>query len=123
MRGGAPLEPHLTRSKCRGTGIEFLAQGQLRAATPSDFEAAIRGLTGDDLKLFVLKNLDLYVNRAQYQQFFGSAMDNFFAACKSLSDGSDRLAFVIRDAFARASVNLAPEDAAREPPAVEEKQS
>jgi hypothetical protein len=77
----------------------------LRAATPADFEAAIRTLTGPDLKLFLVKNLEWYVNRAQYAQHFGSAMDNFVAACRGLSAGNDRLAFVIRGAFARANLS------------------
>jgi hypothetical protein len=79
----------------------------LRTSTPGDFEAAIRSLSGDDLKLFILKNIELYMNRGQYQQFFGSAMDSFVAACKSLATNSDRLAFVIRGAFTRASISAA----------------
>jgi hypothetical protein len=79
----------------------------LRASTSGDFEAAIRSLTGDDLKLFLLKNIEIYMNRGQYQQHFGSAMDNFVAACKSLATNNDRLAFVIRGAFTRANLSAA----------------
>jgi hypothetical protein len=47
------------------------------------------------------------MNRGQYQQHFGSAMDNFVAACKSLATNNDRLAFVIRGAFTRANLSAA----------------
>jgi hypothetical protein len=77
----------------------------LRTSTPGEFEAAIRSLTGDDLKLFLLKNIEIYMNRGQYQQHFGSAMDSFVTACKSLSTKNDRLAFVIRGAFTRANLS------------------
>lgn len=85
----------------------------LKAATPADFEAAIRTLTGQDLKLFLIKNIEWYVNRAQYAQHFGSAMDNFVVACRGLSAGNDRLAFVIRGAFARANLSAALDGDAR----------
>jgi hypothetical protein len=76
----------------------------MRSASPGDFESAIQGLTGEDLKLFLLKNIEFYVSRGQYQQHFGSAMDNFLAACQSLANKNDRLALVIRGAFVRANL-------------------
>jgi hypothetical protein len=76
----------------------------MRSASPGDFESAIRGLTGEDLKLFLLKNIEIYLSRAQYQQHFGSAMDNFLTACKALASKNDRLAYVIRSAFGRSNL-------------------
>jgi hypothetical protein len=77
----------------------------LRASIP--FEAAIRSLTGDDLKLFLLKNIEIYMNRGQYHQHFGSAMGNFVAVCRSLATNNGRLAFAIRGAFTRANLSAA----------------
>jgi hypothetical protein len=96
--------PDVIKSIIEKSGWGDEEKAALRAATPADFEAAIRDLTGDDLKLFLVKNIELFVNREQYREHFGSAMDNFLAACKDLSTKDDRLAFVVKGAFARANL-------------------
>jgi hypothetical protein len=66
--------------------------------------------TGDELKLFLIKNIELFVNREQYREHFGSAMGNFLAACRELATKNNRLAFVVKGAFARANLSAALDD-------------
>jgi KAP family P-loop domain len=80
----------------------------LRGSTPQGFESTIRSLKGEGLKLFMLRNIDLYINRVQFPRF-GNAMANFLIACQSIvaDQGNPRLAFIIRDAFRRSDLAAA----------------
>lgn len=77
----------------------------LRGASAADFASAIRNSTGEDLRLFLVKNIEFYINREQYRTHFGSAMDNFLTACKDLAAKNDRHATVVGGAFARAKIS------------------
>jgi hypothetical protein len=74
----------------------------MRSSSPADFATMLTSLTGEDLKLFLLKNLDFYANRATYQQQFGSAMNNFLTACRTIcaNNANPRLTALIRNVFA-----------------------
>jgi hypothetical protein len=77
----------------------------LSGSTPEGFKSTMRSLRGEELKLFVLMNIDHYLNRAQYQRL-GHAAENFLIACQSIvaDQESPRLAFIIRDALRRAGM-------------------
>jgi hypothetical protein len=73
----------------------------LREATAATFETEIKQLSGDDLKLFIHHNIDLYINRATYESHFGDAMRNFVAACRAIcyENSNPRLSRTIRLVF------------------------
>jgi hypothetical protein len=74
----------------------------MKSATPAEFAALLSSLTGEDLKLFLLKNIDLYANRVTYEKHFGSAMSNFLSACRTIcaANSNPRLATLIKNVFA-----------------------
>jgi len=76
-------------------------EAMMKAATPAEISTLLTSLTGEDLKLFLLKNIDLYINRANYQKHFGSAMDNFVAACRTIcvQNANPRLTALIKGVF------------------------
>ena len=78
----------------------------LQEATPESYEQAIKSLSGDDLKKFMKKNIELYVSRAGYETEFGDAMENFAKACRSICHGNDspRLSRLLRLLFVHAKV-------------------
>lgn len=55
----------------------------MKASSPAQYEAEIKKLAGEDLKTFMLKSMDMYVNRATYASF-GDAMWHFVAACRTI---------------------------------------
>ncbi len=56
----------------------------LKSATVHDMETIIRTSAIQDMRLFMLKMLDLCTNKDSYEKHFGSAMDNFVQACKNI---------------------------------------
>lgn len=54
-------------------------------STAAEFEKAILGLAGDELKLFLLKNADMLANRANYEKHFGAGVENFMLACRKIA--------------------------------------
>jgi hypothetical protein len=56
----------------------------LKAATVADFEATIRTLAIEDFKLFMSGFVDMCVHSQTYKAHFGSATENFLAACRNI---------------------------------------
>ena len=85
----------------KNNGWGHKQEAVMRAAMPRDFEATIKSLDADDLKLFMLRFLDMCVHRSTYQAHFGSATDHFIEACGNIySDpGSGRLGGLIKLLF------------------------
>jgi len=73
----------------------------MKSASAQDMERLIRTLPVPDLMLFMRCMLDYALNKETYEKHFGSAMDNFVAACKSISKDSRsvRLSNLIRTLF------------------------
>lgn len=60
----------------------------LKAATEVQFEAAIRSLKGEPLRDFIIKNLELYRNRQNYEKHFGGAMEAFAGGCRAICNAA-----------------------------------
>ena len=58
----------------------------MKAATVADFDAAIRTLETEDLRLFMRKMIELCAQKQNYVGSFGSAMDRFVEACRNISE-------------------------------------
>lgn len=73
----------------------------LKNASSQDFESVIKTLGIEDLKIFMYKFLDMCVHRDAYVKHFGSAMDHFIEACRSICSApeSGRLGRLIRLLF------------------------
>ncbi|TVL21136.1 hypothetical protein AYI92_06470 [Shewanella xiamenensis] len=74
----------------------------LARATPNDFENVIRNTDNiDDFKDFMLQMTKLASNEKHYEQYFGSAVDHFIDACRTiiLDPDSSRLANLIKGIF------------------------
>lgn len=56
----------------------------MQAATVDDFMGTILSIRGQQLKVFLFKNLDIYANRGTYARHFGSTPQNFLEACKRI---------------------------------------
>jgi len=56
----------------------------LQAATAPEFEAIIRTLEVDDLRLFMARFLDMCAQPGTYAQHFGSATTFFMDACRNI---------------------------------------
>lgn len=66
------------------SGWSQIEEAVMRNAGVEDFEAAIESLSGQPLRTFMLQNMDLCANRQNYERHFGSAIDNFEAACRRI---------------------------------------
>lgn len=73
----------------------------MRSVEPRDYEAAIRSVTGGDLKLVLLQSMDFLKNRANYDPHFGGATQSFLDACRAivLGDPNARIGRLIHDLF------------------------
>lgn len=91
----------------------------LRAATPGAFEEAIKSLSGEKLKLFMQKNVEMHVERDGYNGRFGDASWEFVAACRAIcyEDFNPRLSKIIQMLFDEANIRplLAVHDYPRPP--------
>lgn len=76
-------------------------QVAMRTATVNDMEITIRTAPIPGLRVFMIKMLELLARKSDYEQFFGSAMDNFALACKNIANDpkSSRLANLVRTMF------------------------
>jgi len=72
---------HIVRSSGWGPAEEAVYKN----STTEEFERTILGLSGDDLKLFLLKNADMLANRANYERHFGTGIENFMLACRKIA--------------------------------------
>lgn len=74
---------------------------RMRAATPQDYEAAIRGVTGADFRLLLLQSMSFLKHRGAYAESFGDAAQSFLAACRSIvrREPEGRLAQLVRAIF------------------------
>jgi hypothetical protein len=71
---------YLAKSDGWGTSEEAVMQ----TATVDDFTRTILSVRGQQLKLFLFKNLDIYANHGTYARHFGSAPQHFLEACKRI---------------------------------------
>jgi hypothetical protein len=73
----------------------------MKLATVSDYEKTILDLRGEQLKIFMLKNMDIYVNYSTDEKHFGSAPANFVEACRRICNNraGTRWASLIKDVF------------------------
>ena len=78
----------------------------MQGATLDDFVSAIRSLSGDDMRLFFSKFIELYQSNVNFVKHFGSALDNFAAACASIrqQEPASRLGKIIAAIFADAKL-------------------
>lgn len=73
----------------------------MKESTPDLFIKLISSLNGDDLKIFFNQNFDWYLQKETYVHHFGSGMDNFVEACKTIynKDKNSRLSKIIFNIF------------------------
>jgi hypothetical protein len=73
----------------------------LKSTSASDFEMLIRTLDTKRLKILLWKMTELTANKRNYEILFGSAMDNFVEACRSIVQTADhpRLSTLLRALF------------------------
>jgi hypothetical protein len=92
-------------------------EAAMKASTPRAYEAAIKSLTGSDLKLLLLANIDMYIHRTMYEPKFGAAMNNFVAACKTIvaQDDNRRRVTLIRNRFNGSNLSSQLDDAGSGP--------
>lgn len=88
---------HIVNSNGWGTSEETV----MKSATVDDFKHTILELRGENLKTFMLKNLDLYPNSGTYSRHFGTGPMHFFEACKIIraERAGTRWAALIEDLF------------------------
>jgi hypothetical protein len=72
---------HLVRSDGWGRSEEAVYKN----SSVEEFERAILGASGDELKLFLLKNADMLANRGTYEKHFGAGLHNFLQACRKIA--------------------------------------
>ncbi|MBN9425794.1 MAG: NTPase KAP, partial [Burkholderiales bacterium] len=79
-------------------------QALMRSVTAADYEAAIRSVTGDDLKLLLLQSMEIHKKPAVYQADFQSAADSFVQACRTIvaAEPDSRFGKLIKVVFRRA---------------------
>jgi hypothetical protein len=65
-------------------GWDLSHETVMSAATTEEFILTIYGLTGHKLRSFLLKNIDLYLNRSTFEARFGSSGIRFVEACKKI---------------------------------------
>lgn len=90
--------------KNRGWGTR--QQVAMKRATVADFDAAIRGMDIDTLRLFMPQMTKMCLKRGTYDEHFGPAPQQFMDACRVISNDSNvpRLAALIRKFFAETSL-------------------
>lgn len=82
-------------------GWGTLQEVAMRQATATDFEAAIRGMEIDELRRFMRRMIEMRLQRATYDQHFGSATERFVEACRTIANdaASPRLAGLVKRLF------------------------
>jgi len=103
----------------KNSGWGRLEELAMQASTPEQYETEIRNLGGRELKILMLKNVELYVQRAAYPQFV-PAIENFAAACRSIYQRNDnpRRTDLIKKVFKHSGIEsvLEVEEAVAQPP-------
>ncbi len=91
----------------KNSGWGLRQEVALKSATAHDMEMIIRTSTIQDMRLFMLKMLDLCLNKETYEKHFGSAMDNFAQACKNIIQDpqSGRLGKLVTGLFADSKIS------------------
>jgi hypothetical protein len=79
----------------------------LRSATVDDFVQTILSTRGEQLKMFLYKNLDIYANRGTYVNHFRSGPANFLEACRRIRGerAGTRWAGLIENLFKNAKLD------------------
>lgn len=79
----------------------------LKSAAVDDFVQTILSIRGEQLRVFLYKNLDLYANRGTYATHFGSGPANFLEACRRIRDerAGTRWASLIENLFRNAKLD------------------
>ncbi len=77
-------------------------EAALRSATVGDMEATILNSSMEETKTFMIKMLDLCINKQNFEKHFGQASENFTQACRNIVQGqaNPRLAKLIKMLFA-----------------------
>ena len=80
----------------------------MRSATVDDFMHTILSARGEELKMFMLKNLDIYAHRTTYEMHFGSAPTNFYQACSKIcrERAGTRWSAFIENVFSSANLSI-----------------
>lgn len=78
----------------------------MKNSTPMQYIETITNLTGHDLKIFLLKNVEMYVNKQTYLAHFGPGMDNFVEACRAIynQDPNSRISKPIKLVFSDSNI-------------------
>jgi hypothetical protein len=78
----------------------------MKSATVADFEATIKSLEVDNLRLFLCRFVDMCVHKRTYLSHFGSAMDHFIQACRNITADPNqaRLGVLIKLLFEGAKI-------------------
>lgn len=78
----------------------------IQAATIDDYMQTILSIRGEQLKVFLLKNLDMYANRSTYVKHFGTGPAHFLEACKRIrvDRAGTRWATLIENVFNSANL-------------------
>ncbi|GAC1607413.1 MAG: hypothetical protein NVS3B3_10220 [Aquirhabdus sp.] len=69
----------------KNSGWGHKQEAAMKSASVADFEATIKSLEIDDLKLFLCRFLDMCVHKGTYLSHFGSATDHFTQACRNIT--------------------------------------
>lgn len=78
----------------------------MKSASVADFEATIKSLEVNDLRLFLCRFVDMCVHKGAYLSHFGSAMDHFTQACRNITADPNqaRLSALIKLLFKDAKI-------------------
>jgi hypothetical protein len=82
-------------------GWDTLQEVAMRNATAADFETSIRGMEPDQLRRFLRRMIEMRLQRATYDPYFGSATERFVEACRNITNdtASPRLAGMVKRLF------------------------
>lgn len=91
----------------KGNGWDPSVETILRTATVEDFMHTILSIHGEELRVFLYKNLDILAHRETYSSHFGSAPENFLEACKRIRDerAGTRWASLIENVYSDAKLD------------------
>lgn len=84
----------------------------MKSASVADFEATIKSLEVNDLRLFLCRFVDMCVHKGTYLPRFGSAMDHFTQACRNITTDPDQarlgalIKLLFKDAKIESELNL-----------------
>lgn len=84
----------------------------MKSASVADFEATIKSLEVNDLRLFLCRFVDMCVHKGTYLPHFGSAMDHFTQACRNITTDPDQarlgalIKLLFKDAKIESELNL-----------------